>query len=90
MQRDPQTTQLEDDYGNPLNEDGSCDELLYCVFPDCGCDGARLCTAKNGASGRACALNIEKRSKPKAETKIAVETLMRGKPLLRLIQGGKK
>lgn len=43
-----------DDYGNEI--DG---ELIYCVFPDCGCDGARLCMAKDGASNNACAANVE-------------------------------
>lgn len=44
-----------DDYGNPT--DGS--RLIYCCFPDCGCDGARLCMAEKGASDRACGQNIE-------------------------------
>lgn len=44
-----------DEYGNPI--DGS--ELINCCFPDCGCNGARLCAAKNGASHAACSLNIE-------------------------------
>lgn len=47
-----------DSYGNPL--DGS--EIINCCFPDCGCDGARLCQAKNGASGCAVSLNIERGS----------------------------
>jgi hypothetical protein len=50
----------EDDYGNPLNEDGLCDRLIYCCFPDCGCDGARLCMAEKGASERALWQNIER------------------------------
>lgn len=29
-----------------------------CCFPDCGCDGARLCMAGN-ASNRACSENVE-------------------------------
>lgn len=45
-----------DQYGNPL----SGDRLIYCCFPDCGCDGARLCMAERGASGIACAMNIER------------------------------
>jgi len=49
-----------DDYGNPL----SGDRIIYCCFPDCGCDGARLCMAEKGASSSACALNIERGSKP--------------------------
>jgi hypothetical protein len=42
-----------DDYGNT-------EEMFhYCSFPDCGCDGARLCMAPNGASGASLTLNIE-------------------------------
>ncbi len=54
----------EDKYGNPIGADGELigDQLTYCVFPDCGCDGARLCQAKNGASWGALNLNIEKGS----------------------------
>lgn len=44
-----------DKYGNPI----SGDHLIYCCFPDCGCDGARLCMAENGASDRALGENIE-------------------------------
>ena len=44
-----------DQYGNPV--DG--DEIIYCCFPDCGCDGARLCMAKNGASDTAFGINVE-------------------------------
>ena len=43
-----------DKYGNEI--DG---EFLYCSFPDCGCDGARLCMAKNGASEEASIGNVE-------------------------------
>jgi hypothetical protein len=44
-----------DDYGNP--KDGS--RLINCCFPDCGCDGSRLCMAENGASDRCCRQNVE-------------------------------
>jgi len=44
-----------DKYGNPL----SGDRLINCCFPDCGCDGSRLCMAENGASGDACSNNVE-------------------------------
>ncbi len=44
-----------DKYGNPM--DGS--ELINCCFPDCGCDGARLCMAKKGCSERASKQNVE-------------------------------
>lgn len=30
-----------------------------CCFPDCGCDGARLCMAPSGASDDACGGNVE-------------------------------
>ena len=36
------------------------DRLEDCCFPDCGCDGARNCDAKNGASTGALALNVER------------------------------
>ena len=44
-----------DEFGNPL--DG--DRLIYCSFPRCGCDGARLCMAENGASDEALGGNVE-------------------------------
>jgi hypothetical protein len=44
-----------DAYGNP--KDGS--RVINCCFPDCGCDGARLCMAENGSSGRANRQNVE-------------------------------
>jgi hypothetical protein len=47
-----------DDYGNP----SSGDRVIYCTFPGCGCDGARLCQAEKGASERSCMLNIERGS----------------------------
>jgi hypothetical protein len=31
----------------------------YCAFPDCGCDGSRLCQAPNGASDNAVECNVE-------------------------------
>lgn len=43
-----------DAYGN--TEDQPFD---YCSFPDCGCDGNRLCMAKNGASERSAEYNVE-------------------------------
>ena len=48
-----------DKYGNPM----SGDRIINCCFPDCGCDGARLCMAENGASGCALSLNIERGSR---------------------------
>lgn len=51
-----------DQYGNPL----SGDRIINCCFPDCGCDGARLCMAENGASSSACSMNIERGSRSAA------------------------
>jgi len=36
-----------------------CDRLIECCFPGCGCDGARLCMAENGASEYAGLRNVE-------------------------------
>lgn len=44
-----------DSYGN------TADRIINCCFPDCGCDGARLCMAENGASSGALELNLERR-----------------------------
>jgi len=41
-----------DAYGN------TDDQFEHCSFPDCGCDGARLCMAGE-ASDRACEQNVE-------------------------------
>lgn len=46
-----------DKYDNPV--DGS--KIINCCFPDCGCDEARLCMAKNGANYCSRVLNIEKK-----------------------------
>lgn len=43
-----------DDYGNTPNV------FLYCSFPDCGCDGARLCMAPRGPNFGSSCLNIER------------------------------
>ena len=45
-----------DKYGNREGE------LKYCCFPDCGCDGARLCMAEEGPSRGSQQLNLEKRT----------------------------
>lgn len=42
-----------DSYGNTE------DQFDFCSFPDCGCDGARLCMAASGGSERACDENVE-------------------------------
>lgn len=44
-----------DEYGNPL----SGDRLINCCFPDCGCDGARLCMAENGCSQYSSECNVD-------------------------------
>lgn len=69
-------------------------DFRNCCFPDCGCDGARLCMAPNGASYGSLSLNIEKGTLRHQERKpIPVEPPPIKKPkrpLLRLILGGKK
>jgi len=47
-----------DQYGNDPDDD----VLVNCCFPDCGCDGFRLCMAKKGANNASYALNYEHRS----------------------------
>ncbi|MES2530456.1 MAG: hypothetical protein V4636_05435 [Pseudomonadota bacterium] len=42
-----------DDYGNTEAQFDNC------CFPDCGCDGARLCMAPSGASDQGCRQNVE-------------------------------
>lgn len=42
-----------DQYGNTE------DQFDNCSFPDCGCDGSRLCMAANGASDDSCSYNVE-------------------------------
>lgn len=44
---------LVDTYGNTE------EDFLHCSFPDCGCDGARLCMARNGASAAGRQYNVE-------------------------------
>jgi hypothetical protein len=46
-----------DKYGNTEK-----DPLQFCCFPDCGCDGSRLCMAKSGPNQASYAINIEHRS----------------------------
>ena len=47
-----------DQYGNTE------DQFDFCSFPDCGCDGARLCMAPSGANFASVVLNIERGSLP--------------------------
>ena len=42
-----------DEYGNTE------DSFVFCSYPDCGCDGERLCMAEQGSSDRAKAYNVE-------------------------------
>jgi len=42
-----------DEYGNTEAV------FAYCSFPDCGCDGSRLCMAESGASENAVRGNVE-------------------------------
>jgi len=42
-----------DRYGNTE------DDFLNCCFPDCGCDGERLCMAPNGANSDSRKFNVE-------------------------------
>ena len=43
-----------DQYGNTEAD------FLNCCFPDCGCDGNRLCMAPSGGNNCSVALNYEK------------------------------
>lgn len=51
-----ETTCEADDYGNKEGD------IKYCCYPDCGCDGARLCMAEEGPNFASNSLNIEKGS----------------------------
>lgn len=46
-----------DRYGNT-----EADPFAFCTFPDCGCDGARLCQARSGPNMGASVLNLEHRN----------------------------
>lgn len=48
--------ELYDKYGNPK----SGDRIINCCFPDCGCDGARLCMAENGSNAASMNMNFER------------------------------
>jgi hypothetical protein len=43
-----------DRYGNTEQ-----DYREFCSFPDCGCDGQRLCNAKSGANADSVKCNVE-------------------------------
>jgi hypothetical protein len=52
--------ELCDECGLDVDEHGNTEEIFhYCCFPDCGCDGARLCMAPSGANDASCCWNIE-------------------------------
>lgn len=62
-----------DQYGN-----SEAEPCRYCSFPDCGCDGARLCMATEGASSKALDGNVEGMWSGKSrKQKEAVFNLMR-------------
>lgn len=44
---------LVDEYGNTE------EDFHNCSFPDCGCDGSRLCQATNGANQNSLKCNVE-------------------------------
>lgn len=48
---------IPDQYGNTERE-----PIKYCCFPDCGCDGARLCMAETGPNSGSMAINLERGS----------------------------
>lgn len=48
------------DCGKQVDQFGNTeDQFDNCSFPCCGCDGNRLCMAKNGPSERSCRQNVE-------------------------------
>lgn len=56
-QKCPECGEVVDDYGNTESD------FRFCSFPDCGCDGARLCMAGSPSVG-AMTLNREKGQRP--------------------------
>lgn len=68
----------------PVDEYGNTEaEFQYCCFPNCGCDGSRLCMAPSGASGNAVLGNIEgkwsSRTKESKKARIFIMGLCRPK-----------
>ncbi len=48
------------DCGLEVDQHGNTEgQFDYCCFPNCGCDGARLCMCPNGASETALSGNVE-------------------------------
>lgn len=73
----------EDKYGN-LMADLENGRMVNCCFPDCGCDGERLCMAENGASDYARSRNLEgmysRKDKSAKEARIGLMTdIQKGK-----------
>jgi hypothetical protein len=54
-----------DQYGNT-----EADPFHFCTFPDCGCDGARLCQARSGANDDAARCNVEGMYQSKGKTAV--------------------
>lgn len=49
--------------GLHVDQYGNTEESFdYCCFPDCGCDGARLCIAPSGPNFCSSVINIERGS----------------------------
>ena len=54
------TSQTCPDCGLSVDAYGNTEaQFDFCCFPNCGCDGSRLCMADNGASERAQTSNVE-------------------------------
>ena len=76
-----------DSYGNTERD------FKYCCYPDCGCDGARLCMARN-PNRASMSLNIERGSHPDFKVErayIAMMDLVEGrkeevKPVLKVVE----
>lgn len=75
-----------DKYGNPT--DGS--RLINCCFPDCGCDGARLCMAESGASSGSMMLNLERGalSSQKRSAAMTIRSIPRPGTVKRIVLAG--
>lgn len=62
--------EMVDRYGNTENQ------FSYCSFPDCGCDGARLCMAGKASENAECCCVEAMWSMKTQEQKDAVKTLV--------------
>lgn len=55
--------QVCEECGDEVDEYGNTEgKFKFCCFPDCGCDGARLCMAPSGANNCSMNLNFERGS----------------------------